>query len=345
MSEKHSPGLPSLNQSKVARRHRAASGKVALRGGIPPNVFLWGLLLLVVGGFLYFRSAQAELEQQRAALMTKQRATAKVLGPKLLPLRDLVEAGALSLAQEGKESIDTKVDWEKLFHSPGVYLRARVVDAQSIDSVRKAATGSLRDGFTSCLIVDPTAKGPTTGKVCTFSNECESGEYCNEYQNCQRPSSPFNMRMLYRALLILSEKWVSEVRNAGTDTAITVYDRGLDSVTKVDIPLAIDIYQRAKFALVVLDEDPEGGLPPAIPGAEETEAERVQRTAHTARIGVWELPSGRLLARINASATGELRDAGTRPSATGQEAVAARSRVANSCALALEFKSQVLQRE
>jgi hypothetical protein len=150
------------------------------------------------------------------------------------------------------------------------------------------------------------------------------------------------MRMLYRALSVLSEKWVSEVRGAGTDTAITVYDRGLDSVTKVDIPLAIDIYQRAKFALVVLDEDPEGGLPPAIAGADETEGERVQRTEHTARIGVWELPSGRLLGRVNVSALGELKDVGTRRSASGEEATAARSRVANSCALALEFKSQVL---
>jgi hypothetical protein len=150
------------------------------------------------------------------------------------------------------------------------------------------------------------------------------------------------MRMLYRALSVLSEKWVSEVRDAGTDTAITVYDRGLDSVTKVDIPLAIDIYQRAKFALVVLDEDPKGGLPAAIAGADETEAERVQRTEHTARIGIWELPSGKQLGRVNVSAAGELRDVGTRRSASGQEATAARSRVANSCALALEFKAQVL---
>lgn len=342
MSEKHSPGLPSLNDSRAARRQRAASGKVALRGGIPPNVFLWGLLFLVVAGFLYFRNAQGELEQQRARLMTKQRATAKVLGPKLLPLRDKVEAGAMSLAKAEKDFVDASVDWEKLFRRPGVYLRVRVGDTSTSEKLRKAATDSRRDGFTSCLIVDPAAKIPTQGNRCNFGQDCESGEYCNEFKLCQRPSSPFNMNMLYRALLILSEQWIGEVRDAGTDTAITVYDRGLDSVTKVDIPLAIDIYQRSKFALVVLDEDPKGGLPSAIPGADESEAERVQRTAHYARIGVWDLDTGRALARVRAVADGELRDVGSRRSGAGEEALAARSRMANSCGLALAFKDKVL---
>jgi hypothetical protein len=345
MSEKHSPGLPSLNQSRAARRHRAASGKVALRGGIPPNIFLWGLLFLVVAGFLYFRNAQGELEQQRARLMTKQRATAKALGPKLLPLRDKVEDGALSLAKDDKDFIDSSVDWEKLFRSPGVYLRTRVADAGTKEALRKAATNSLRDGFTSCLMVDPIAKVPTVGKTCSFSKECESGEYCNEFKNCQRPSSPFNMRMLYRALLVLSEKWIAEVRDAGTDTAIVVYDRGLDSVTQVDIPLAIDVYQRAKFALVVLDEDPKGGLPEPIAGADESAMERVQRTAHHARIGVWDLKTGKQLARVRAPADGELRDVGTRRAPAGREALAARTRMANSCGLALAFKDKVRPRD
>jgi hypothetical protein len=342
MSEKHSPGLPSLNQSRAARRQRAASGKVALRGGIPPNVFLWGLLLLIVGGFLYFRNAQGELEEQRARLMTKQRATAKALAPKLLPLRDRVEEGALSLAKAEEDFIDSDVEWEKLFRSPGVYLRTRVDDARTLESLRRAAIDSLRDGFSSCLIVDPTAKVPTQGKTCAFGKDCESGEYCNEFKICQRPSSPFNMRMLYRALLVLSEQWIGEVRDAGSDTALVVYDRGLDSVTQVDIPLAIDIYQRSKFALVVLDEDPKGGLPEPISGADESEAERVQRTAHYARIGVWDLQSGKQLARVRAPADGELRDVGTRRAPAGKESLAARTRMANSCGLALAFKEKVM---
>lgn len=330
-----------MNQSKAARRARVTSGKVALQGGIPPNVFLWVLLFLIVSGFLYFRNAMSELEEQRSALMTKQRATAKVLGPKLLPLRDQIEANAALLAGEGKDFVDSNVDWENLLQQPGIYLRMRHEDSLAKEEFRTVAGASLRDGFTSCAIVDPTARVLSAGKECARSTECESGEFCNVFSSCQRPHSPYNMRMLYRALVVLSDKWVEEVREAGTDTALTIYDRGLDSVTRVEIPLAIDLYQRSKFALIVLDEDPKDGLPEAIAGARETKMERVQRSSHFARIGVWDLKSKKLLARMRVSASGVLRDVGTRRAPGGAEAAAARTRTANSCALALEFKSKL----
>src|SRR5690606_9543549 len=84
------------------------------------------------------------------------------------------------------------------------------------------------------------------------------------------------------------------------------------------------------------------GIPVAIAGADETEAERVQRVAHPARIGVFELPSGKLLARVTATAEGELRDVGTSRAPGGAESVAARARQANSCGLALEFREIAL---
>lgn len=334
-------GLPSLNEQARLRHRQITTGRVA-PGGLPPKVFLWGLVVLIVGGFLYFRSAQSELEEQRRGVMTKQRATAKLLGPKLIPLRDKVEAGALELAKPGKDFVDTHVDWSSVFSSPSVYLRVRQSSAVNPELLREAASASLRDGFTSCLISDAKAQSPVSGKVCKNSSECERGELCNQFEHCQRPSSPFNMRMLYRALSVLSEKWVSEVRDAGTDYALVGYERGLDSITKVDIPMAIDIYQKARYSIVVLDEDPKGGLPAEIPNAFELDSERVQRSAHFARVGVWDLKSGKLLARIRAEAAGELRDVGTRAPSGGPESAAARARQANSCGLALSFKTAVL---
>ncbi len=342
MSDQRKPGLPSLNESRDSRRKRAASGRVNLAGGIPPKVFGYGMLVLIVGGFIIFRQAQAELEDQRQGIMTKQRATAKVLGPKLIPLRDIVEKGALELAGEGKTFVDPSVDFSALFQKPGVYLRLRKQEANDVASLQEAAADSLRDGFTACLIQDPSAQPPTSGKACAESKECASGEYCNEFNHCQRPSSPFNMRMLYKSLLVLSEKWTKEVREAGTEYALTAYERGLDSVTQVDIPIAIDIYRRSKYAVIVLDEDPKGGLPKPLAGSFEKEAERVQRTEHYARIGVWDLGSGKLLARSRAYAAGELREAGSRKAEVSVESHAARSRTANSCGLALNFKAQVM---
>lgn len=314
-------------------------------GGLPPKVFMWGLLVLIAGGFIYFWNAQSELEEQRRGVMTKQRATAKLLGPKLIPLRDRVEAGAFALAQDGKDFVDESVDWQQLLAAPSVYLRIRLKDAASAEALRGAATSSLRDGFTSCLMVDAKAQSPVTGAGCKNSDECQSGELCNQFEHCQRPSSPYNMRMLYRALSVLSEKWVGEVRDATSEYALTAYDRGLDSITKVDIPMAIDIYQKARYSFTVLDEDPPGGLPTEIPNAFESESERVQRSAHYARVGVWDIQSGKLLARVRAEAAGELRDVGSRAASGGPESAAARSRQANSCGLALAFKAKVLPEE
>jgi hypothetical protein len=311
-------------------------------GSLPPKVILWGLFVLVVGGFLYFWNAQSELEEQRRAVMTKQRATAKILAPKLIPMRDTIEKGVQELAAPGKERVSAGVDWAKIVTSPGVYMRARLEDAKDLETLRKVSSESLRDGFTACLIRDPSAKLPTSGKECRESSQCEPGQFCNEYKACQRPSSPFNMRMLYRALHVLSDQWVNELREAGTEYAITAYDRSLDSTTKIDLPIAIEVYQRSKYAIVVLDEDPKGGLPQPLSTNEfESAAERVQRVAHQARIGVWELPSGKLLARVRAQADGELRDVGTRRAPAGVESEAVRARQANNCALALDFQSQL----
>ncbi len=341
MTKFRNRGLPSLNEQARVRYRQITTGRVAV-GGLPPKVFLWGMFVLIVGGFVYFWHAQSVLEEQRRGVMTKQRSTAKLLAPKLIPLRDRVEAGAFALAKDGKDFVDESVDWSRVLASPSVYLRIRQKDASSAEALREAATSSLRDGFTSCLMVDAKAQSPVTGASCKNSDECQSGELCNQFEHCQRPSSPFNMRMLYRALSVLSEKWVSEVRDATSEYALTAYDRGLDSITQVDIPMAIEIYQKARYSFTVLDEDPPGGLPTEIPKAFESESERVQRSAHFARVGVWDIKTGKLLARVRAEASGQLRDVGTRAASGGPESAAARARQANSCALALAFRSKVL---
>lgn len=337
------PGLPALNESRKERRRRLTSGRAVI-GGIPPKLFLSGLLVLIVGGFLYFRAAQAELDQQRGRIMAKQRAVALELAPRLIPMRDHIEAGVSQLAETNspKTFVADGVDFEQLFSSPGMYLRIRLEDARDLTRTRKAAMESLRDGVAACLIRDERAASPARGRPCKESHECAAGELCSEYGACGRPSSPFNARLLYRALGVLSEQWTSEVREAGTELALLAYERGLDSVTTVDIPVAIDVYQRAKYALVVLDETPPGGLPPHVDADKlETEMQRLQRTAHAARVGVWSLPDGKLLAQLTGSASGALRDVGQRV-ARSAETDAARSRQANSCALALDIRAQLL---
>jgi hypothetical protein len=337
------PGLSSLNESRQRRKRQLATGKTSF-SGIPPRLFLTGLLVLLVGGFVYFRLEQAELEQQRARVLAKQRAIAKELGPRLLPLRDAVERGAQLLAAEPPPGpqVEPGTDFEELFSQGGIYLRLRREEARDLKIVRRAAQESLRDAFTACLLRDPSARPASEGPDCRESKDCSPGELCSEFGACQRPSSPFNARLLYRALGVLSEQWIGEVRDAGTELALVAYERGLDSVTEVDIPLAVEVFQRARYAVVVLDEDPPGGLPAPLgePG-DETPALRVQRAPHDARVGVFAMPGGKPLALLRVRAAGALRDVGGARAPRSALSEAVRARQANSCGMALEVKQRL----
>ncbi|HSC88883.1 MAG TPA: hypothetical protein VLC09_16485 [Polyangiaceae bacterium] len=336
MVEAKRPGLSSLNESRANRYRQITSGKSTV-GAIPPKLFLAGLLFLVLGGIAYYRHQAGLLEKQRAALLAKQRAVAQTMGPRLLPMQAAVEKGLAALAKpSAKDEVTAGVDFAKLFGQPGLYLRMRTAESSDPKLVRAAAGRQVRDGFTSCLMRDLRAAPPTVGSACKESIECQPGELCSEYGVCQRPHSPFNMRLLYRAVAVLSEEWLSEVKNAGADLALVAYERGLDSVTRVDIPVAIDVYQRAKYFVLVLDDDPAAGLPKAIPNTDETPEERIERVAHPARVGIWELPSGKLLARVSGEASGQLRDVGPQRIAQDEASQAGRTRQANSCGLALE---------
>ncbi len=336
----HRPGLPSLNEARAERKRQIATGRAKV-GGFPPHLVLWALVILGTAGVLYYRKSQSELEQARNALMAKQRAVAALLGPKLLPIRDKVESAAKELSAEPfpGDFVAPGQDLEKLAETPSIYLRLRIEEASDVDKLRKAAADSLRDGFTSCLYRDPRAAAPAAGATCRISADCQAGELCTEFNVCQRPTQPFNMRLLYRALHVLSSKWTDEVHQARNELAIDAYDGGLESVTRVDVPAAIEVFQRAKLVTLVVDEAPQGGLPPAM-ATDETEAERLQRTEHMARVGIWDLKSGQLLLRMRTEAVGQLRDVG-RPASQEPAAVAARQRQANSCGLALSVKQKI----
>lgn len=342
MAENHRPGLPSLNEARAERRRQLATGRAKI-GGLPPQFFLWGGLVLVTFFVAYYRVSQSDLEKARNALMAKQRAVATTLGPKLLPIRDKVEAAAqeLAKAEYPGDFVAPGLELDKLVDTPALYLRLRMEDAGDVERLRKAATTSLRDGFTSCLFRDLRAGSPSEGTACRESNQCSPGEICTEFNVCQRPTQPFNMRLLYRALHVLSSKWTDEVHQARNELALSAYDGGLDSVTRVDIPVAIEVFQRAKIVALVLDEPPAGGLPEELPEVEETEQERLQRSQHFARVGVFDLKTGEPLLRLRTEAAGELRDLGTRRGVPAVSVQAARQRQANSCALALEVKRRV----
>ncbi|MCH2108300.1 MAG: hypothetical protein MK135_03155 [Polyangiaceae bacterium] len=339
----HSAGLDSLNESRANRRRQLATGKAAI-GGIPPRLFGWGMSILIVGGFLYYRNFQSDVDIARSQLMANQRATSASLGPKLIPLRDQVEGLIADLQEDKGQLIDESQNWNEVLSSPSIYLRLQAKDAESPQKIRRAALSSLRDGFSSCFLRGERVSRASSGKSCEKSLECAAGEICNEYDTCQLPSSPFNARLLYRALKVLSDSWLKELEGAKSELSISAYAGTLESVTEVDIPVAIEVYQRAKYLVVVLDQSPEQKLPDSIPGEFESEMTRLQRIPHPAIVGIWDLASKKLIARVQAEAKGELRQVGTRQAYRTALAEAARASQANSCGLAMAVRDRLMTR-
>ena len=101
-------------------------------------------------------------------------------------------------------------------------------------------------------------------------------------------------------------------RDDERELAVTAYERDLDSVTRYDVRIAAEILARSKYFTLVLDEDPSEGLPAELPDAGETPEERVQRVGHPARVGIWDLETGKQVLRLRSSASGRFVPMGQR---------------------------------
>lgn len=340
-------GLPSLAEARDERRRAMVAGKVRLRA-MPPQFWLWAFLAVGVFSVVYWKFAQGTLESQKSAVMAKQRAMAQSLGKELLPMRDKVEGFTVALAKAGvADEFAPGLSYDALARTPSVYLRLRQENALSVEAIRAASVRSLHDGFTSCFFINEKARDPAQGKVCQSPADCERGELCNEYDRCGPPPEPFNMRLAYRSLRVLSSVWTDELHEAESELAIVAYERDLDRVTQEDVPVAAKILARAKHFVLLLDEDLPEGLPKTNvdgdAGAFESEEERLQRVPHFVRVGVWELSSGKQLMKVRRHAEGRVIPVGNKV-VSRTESVNAQKRQAVSCSLALELKSLLQNR-
>jgi hypothetical protein len=332
-------GLPALEESRAERRRALVVGKVRLRS--PPGQFwLWSATLIAGFAVFYWKLAQGQLESHKSQVMAKQRLVAQELGPRIVPWRDRLEVWVKELAGpwQGPHAVPD-ADVGAIRKGPGVYLRLLLDQARDEKSLRSAAAESLHDGFTSCLFEREAGVDPRAGPRCQSPADCAPGLLCNEYNVCARAEQPYNLRLAYRALRVLSPQWSDELHQASSDLAVTARDRDLDRVTHDDVPLALEIFSRARWFTVVLDETPPGGVPPERPDAErpETPAQRIQAVEHHARVGIWELSSGRRLLRLRDRAWARLERVGEKKELPA-DSVAAQQRQASSCALAMSVE-------
>lgn len=340
----HVRGLPALNEAREARQRAIATGRVRLRA-MRPVFWLWTSIVLSIFGVVYWRIAAGQLESQKSGVAAKQRAVRMSLGPRLLPFVERVEGWVTELgAGSVEEVMASELNWDSLARKPGVYLRLLTSKTRDAASIRRAAAISLNDGFTSCFFIRDGAPDPTVGPKCETSADCDAGLLCNEWDVCSTVPRPYNMRLAYRAWRILSDDFTRSLQEASDDLQVRALERELDQVTRVDVPVAIEVLQRAKTVTIVLDEVPENlERPiPAKPGEISlTEEQRVQGTPHFARVGIWDVAAGQLLVRWRGRAESRLVSVGKRVELEPEQD-AARTRQANSCFLATSLKGRIL---
>jgi hypothetical protein len=317
-------GLPSIQQARDAR----AEGRTRWPA---PKFWAYAGLVLAIGAILHWKWSDSEIERTKQKLLADQRGVAAELGPRWLPRRDRIEGWITGLAKDpGPEVIDKEAlaKWDFRARA-GVYIRLPVDQAQTPEDIRKGARDSLREAFTACLMHVPNPSA-TAGKECKRTRDCPPREFCNEQDHCSKQSQPFNLRVAYRTMQILSEEWVRDVQAIDSELRMRLYVTSFDDTVHDDLPLAAEFLTQAQYLLVVLDETPKGE---SFADAGSL-AQAVQGVPHAARIAVFRFSDDKVLLRIRRESGGELM--GGTPVA--ESAALAAQRQANSCGLALAVR-------
>jgi hypothetical protein len=316
MPERDPPGLPSIHNAREAR----IRGKYSRVTG---NVWLVLLGVMAASLVIYRYVESNQVEGGKEALLAKQRAVVTTLGAEWTPLRDRIEAVTLAAAKEfrGDEVSPEVLGWD--FRSaPGIYLRLRVAEAKHADSMRAAASDSLRDAFAACLLREPNRAGPLGVPDAAFSDQ------------------PWNLRQAYAATRVLEPSWVANVKEADEPLRLRVFERQYEKAVRDEIPLAVDIVRRAQFFLLVLDEDVDAAREKTDGGPVTLEA--LTLVPHPARVHLVNLKTGHEVVRVRRTAEGAFMFAGEH-AVTDPETREAMQRQVNNCALAGEVQAAIDQ--
>jgi hypothetical protein len=268
-----------------------------------------------------------ELNAGRQTLLAKQRAVVATLGAEWLPLRDNLEGDVLRSAATPPSDYagdDVQPEARTLaFRSqPGLYLRMRLADAGSAETVRKVAVDAKRDAFAACLLREPNERAAR--------GDVDAGAFADQ---------PWNLGQAYAATRILTDDWVGAVKDSDDELRLRVFVEQYDKAIREEIPVAIDVVKRAQFFLLVLDEDvPEeaaftdGGL----------NEEAVQMVEHPARVFLFDLNGNKPILRLRRSGGGRFIEAGERQ-VTDEETRNAMQRQVNNCSLANMVEARLRQ--
>lgn len=332
----HSRGLPSVHQARAERRRTH---------WLPPRMWLWAVVCIGAGIVVWWKLEQGEVNEMRAELLARQRAVKAELGGRWFPLRDKIETWTQACGVEAFIEEPPPPELVKTWDfrdKPGIYLRLAQEATKTPEAIREAATKSLHDGFTACLVTVPNPN-PLSGPPCLTAEECESGQICNEFSHCARPSQPFNLRTAFNTMQVLSDDWVAGIQEISNKLTMRGALATFNAASDYDLPIAADFVQRSQYFLVVVDEPPLEGtvVDEALELAEEdaaaTDDRSIATAPHPARVCLYRLEDEARLFAVRLDAAGELRGGTVLEPKTR----VAQQRQANSCSLALSLREAI----
>ncbi len=320
--ERRKPGLQSVHEGREQRlegRFSRPSGRAYL------TIFVGLVASLLVWRFV----SNGEIGSRKTNLLAKQRADDATIGKEWAPLRDRLEHFVID--RSGPFDADNVQPEAKAWSNhvaTGLYLRMRLQDAKSSESIRSAAHDSARDAFVGCLL--------KTENQALAEGKQDAGAF---------PEQPWNLRQAYAATRILTPEWVTQVKEADDSLRLRVFEQQYDIAQRDEIPKAIDIVKRADFFLLVLDEsadDPEEAKPKWSDGGIDTAEEAIQLAPHWARVFVLDLQHDKEILRVRKRADGRFVFASGR-TVTDEETLDAMKRQVNNCSLAQEVHTSIPQ--
>jgi hypothetical protein len=331
-------GLAVLNEARQSRRRSIVTGRVRVRE-VATGFWIMSLAGLAIFSFAYYRYSLVELAARRSEVLGRQRAVAAAVGTGALELRDRIEGWVMALAEGNlPEVVSAGAPLDQIAKGPSLYLRMRHSEARAVESIRRAAKGSLRDGFSSCLFVGA-AVDPAQGRSCALTSQCGAGEICSDWNVCAAPVHPYNARILYEGLRVLTPEWLQALESTTDELQVRAIDLDLTSLGKHETVAAVELARRSKYFAAVLDEEADPALVAAAPAAPgESIDEQLQAVDHFVRVGIWDIERGTPLAILRRQAAGRFVRLGGSGSVDAK-AARARQRQANNCAIALEVRS------
>jgi hypothetical protein len=185
------------------------------------------------------------------------------------------------------------------------------------------------------------------GAKCFSPSQCPDGELCNDWGICSPPTQPFNLRLMYGAMRLLSPVWTDELHAATSDYQLRVFERDLEKVAKTDVRIGLEMAETARYFTALLDETPPEGIRRHAEGSDAgllaRPELRVQGQVHGVRVGIWDLQSGEVLLRHRFEAGARFVPMGRSQSAS-QHSLDAQQRQVNNCAIATDLKDLVNKR-